>query len=345
MTEPSPTLAEWRRLYQLAGEVKELSPWVWMDETNVFGLQNPETGETGFVSVMGALGEHYGISLYLGARGLYGFWRMQDQGDLTANPQIFFEVPQLQASWEDREELEKQDRDLIKELGLKFRGRQSWPHFRSYRPGYFPWHLEAAEARFLALALEQLLDVAPRIQADEDLLDPYDDDRYLVRVARREGANLTWEDQIIEIPEPEDPVVDVPMDAGALEHLQSLPLEDLVLEVDLFWLPAPIGERGQRPYYPYVLLVVDSREGFILGQELLPPFPSLEAMWGQAPLKLVELLARVGVRPKEIKVRSERLQVLFDLLVADLGFKLRHVSKLRQLEPVIRTLISSLERY
>jgi hypothetical protein len=48
------------------------------------------------------------------------------------------EIPQLQASWEDREELHVRDRETIKALGRKYRGRQAWPLFRSYQPGYAP---------------------------------------------------------------------------------------------------------------------------------------------------------------------------------------------------------------
>jgi hypothetical protein len=53
MTENSPTIEEWRELYESAVRVKELAPWEWMTEADVFGVQNPETDELGFVSVMG----------------------------------------------------------------------------------------------------------------------------------------------------------------------------------------------------------------------------------------------------------------------------------------------------
>jgi hypothetical protein len=73
MAENPPTMEEWRELYEAVVRVKELSPWEWMTETDVFAVQNPETDELGFVSVMGMLGEHYAMSLYLGPEGIYGF--------------------------------------------------------------------------------------------------------------------------------------------------------------------------------------------------------------------------------------------------------------------------------
>jgi hypothetical protein len=135
--EKSPTTAEWKRLYELAAELKQLAPWEWMDETMIFGVENPDSGEIGFVSPMGMLGEHLSLGVYLGAEGLYGFWGFQEAG-LEAEPFALFEIPQLQVSFENREGLEKQDRDVMKKLDLKFRGRQSYPIFRSIRPGFLP---------------------------------------------------------------------------------------------------------------------------------------------------------------------------------------------------------------
>ena len=43
MPESTPTLSEWRKLYQAAIRLKEIAPWEWMTETDVFGVQNPET--------------------------------------------------------------------------------------------------------------------------------------------------------------------------------------------------------------------------------------------------------------------------------------------------------------
>ena len=57
------------------------------------------------------------------------------------------------ASFEDRKLLQKEDFQLINKIGLKFSGPNSWPLFRSYRPGYHPWYLTNEEARYLTLCL------------------------------------------------------------------------------------------------------------------------------------------------------------------------------------------------
>lgn len=120
--EQSPTLDEWRRLYDAFAAIKELAPWEFMEEDEIFALENPENGDVGFVSVMGSLGEHFAVAVYLGVEALYRFWAMQEMGP-ALRPEFLLETPQLQASFEDREELEQEDRAVIKDLGRKYRGR------------------------------------------------------------------------------------------------------------------------------------------------------------------------------------------------------------------------------
>ena len=76
--EITPGLQGWRRLYESAVRIKELSSWEWMTESDVFGVRSPETGELGFVSAMGMLGEHYAVSLYLGSEGINGYLGLQE---------------------------------------------------------------------------------------------------------------------------------------------------------------------------------------------------------------------------------------------------------------------------
>lgn len=301
--------------------MKELAPWGWMTETDVFGVRDPETREIGFVSVMGMLGEHFGVSLYPNPGALYDFWALEEGGP-EINPDALLEIPQLQVSFEDRDQLENRDRKVIKELGFKFRGRKEWPMFRSYRPGFFPWFLEAEEARSLAEALDQLLEVVPGVREDRSLLTP-DDESYLVRVPHQEGGTRVWKDTVMEVPPPEPVSIQIEMDPDTLEGLVSLPRSGHELEMDLFMFPTPIqGEKGARPVFPYMLLTVDAGSGMVLGTELLEPVPSLEAMWGLVPLAVARQLSGLGLRPEQVTVGSELLFGLLEPLAESSRFAL-----------------------
>ncbi|HEX3559615.1 MAG TPA: hypothetical protein VHU19_10435 [Pyrinomonadaceae bacterium] len=329
-TFAAPSLEEVGELYKAAMRVKELAPWEWMDESDVFGVQNPETGELGFVSIMGMAGEHFAVAVYVGAEGLYGILDFASQETIT-NPDQLLDIPQLQASFEDRDLLDKQDREVIKKLGLKFRGANAWPMFRSYRPGFMPWFVTADEARFLSHALEQTVEVALRVKEDPDILPAEDDENgevYLLRVPRREGENLIWKDQMVLVPPPENEGVVVTLDAEVLGQLKQLPQRPLEVEVDLFSLPTAIGERGERPYRPYMLMMADARSGLIIGVETMQPEPSLSEMYGQIPSKLAARLAQAGVVPERITARSELLLELLESLAETLNVSLYQADEL-----------------
>ena len=336
-----PTRDEWRRLYQAAQAAKELAPWAWLEEDDLFGVQDPESGQLSFVSVMGMLGEHYAASLYLGAEGLYGFWQLQAHGPFMT-PETLFEIPQLQASFEDRDQLDEHDRRVIKDLGLKFRGRQAWPLFRSYRPGFLPWRLEAHEARFMTHALEQLADVAVRAKDDPALLTPEDDENYLVRVPRRDGDTLVWEDEVRRVPPPEGATITSHIDEKKLKVLKELTPGHHTLETDLFMFPAPIAPKGERPYFPYMLMVVEEQSGMILANELLEPLPSLQAMWGKVLGTFLTQLANLELRPATVRARSPLLLELLEYPAYEVGFALEASDELPGIDEAREALSSFL---
>lgn len=320
MELPNPSRDEWQRLFEAAIAFKQEAPWEWMYEDEVFAIRNPETGQIGYGSIMGRAGEHLALALYLGSEGLEGLWQMH-HGDPDGNPLLILEVPELQASFEDRGELHARDREVIKDLGLKFRGRQAWPQFRSYVPGCAPWFLTSEEARFLAVGLEQALLVARRVYDDPDLLEPPDDreDAYLVRVEGRDG----WTDEWL-VPEPaEEPAMPRPDPKQLARMERDLPLVDAVLETDLFAMPQYVKEKEDpRPYLAYQLLMVDADSGVILGTDVLLAKPDYQTMWAQAQVGLLQTLKRLDGIPRLVAVRDQRLAEILAPLADSLGFEM-----------------------
>ena len=334
MSTNSPVMNDWRKLFNLMAQVGKLAPWEWMHEDDIFGFQMPGTEELGFVSVMGALGEHYSIAIYQGARGLDGFWHMQELGD-EMTPETVLQVPQLQASFEDRAETTAEDREIIKKLGLKFRGTKTWPHFRSFHPGCFPWYLEEAEAKMLICGLEQLLEVAPRYKKNFDLFMPTDDDDdYLVRVQK----NNIWEDKTMHIELHEGTTLKLKMNMAALAHLKKLMPGKAIIEVDLFMVSHPVQDnRKERPYFPYMPMICDHESRMILSTELLTPLPTLETLWEDIPAKTVEVLAG-GFTPKEIIVRDNLIKSLLEFVGEELGCKVKKSARLAAIDSARREL-------
>jgi hypothetical protein len=319
-----PSLEQWQRLYALMDEVSRLAPWEFMYEMDNFGIRFPETGELGFVSVMGKLGEHFSIAVYIGKKGFEGFLRIESLGD-QLDTATLLQVPQLQASFEDREMITPEDRKILKQLDLKFRGKNAWPNFRSYWPGCFPWYLEKEEAQILIHSLEQLLDVAPRFRDDPNLLKvSAPNGNYLVRAYK----NGKWSDHQQKITFPADPPLEIRINMDAFRQLKSMKMQNTIVEVDLQMAEDVVKDKNfERPFFPFILMVVEQGSGMILGINTLAPLPSLEKMWGTIPARVVEILAR-HLAPKEIHVKDPLLMTLLTPFAEKAGFKVKQASRL-----------------
>jgi len=308
----APTLDDWGRGYKLAAQVRAMEPWRFMEETDIFGVRDPLSKRLAFASVMGQLGEHFAIAAYLGAEGLYSFWNAHE-ADLSAYPEAVIEAPQLQLSFENRGLLNERDHELIKKLGLRFRGRNAWPMFRSYRPGFVPWHVDASELRLLNVVLEQVLEVGPRFQVNTELFYTADPEIYFLRAPKRRGDAIEWKDVCEKVRPPRGMLRIASYDdlLGACRRMK--PAEEDI-ELDMFWLPTPIHE-GDRPFYPYMPMLVGAKSGAVIGFRMLRVESSFEDMWGELPRCLLEMLIEAGRLPRVVYIRSPRV----GLLIAPLG--------------------------
>ncbi len=336
----SPTPQEWSALYQAAIEFRDLAPWQWMWDTDLFGVQEPRTGEVGYCCIMGRLGEHFAMAVYEGSEGLAGLWQMRQVSNASNPVDILMLQKCLMASFEDRRQLQQQDLSQIQSLGLKFRGRHAWPQFRSYLPGYQPWFLTAPQTRFLTLALQQSLDVARRFQTDPDLL-PQASPKgaYLVRVQQPDGS---WRDTFAK---PAQAVAErpsaLPLDditAARADRLKRLPKTRGTLEMEFFYMPGAVkGENGGRPYFPYVVMAADTASGMILGINVVSTEEIAPAMVGA----LLDVIEQVNMLPAEVLVGREEARVWLQPLVRELGIR---VVRVRQL-PAIEAARSELSNY
>lgn len=323
----SPTLDEWSRLYAAAQTFSELAPWEWMYDSDLFGVKNPEDGEVGYCCVLGNLGECLGLTLYRGSEGLACYRKtLVDSLEEVIPGDILFSMSAILYSLSDREYLEKDDMKVIRQLKLKFRGKNAWPSFRSYSPGYVPWPLNATEARFLTVVLEQATVMGKRMQADPDLLDSGPEDAYLVRVLEGEGAAVEWSDAWIK-PEPYEPVRLAPagIDMSRVAKVEkSIKHRRGVWEFHFALENMPIGNAEQRPRYPLVSLIASHDSGMVLGHNIAVGEENLDTL----AEGLLKIIGNTGVCPSEICVKTDQAYDLLHLYSKALGFELRKTASL-----------------
>jgi hypothetical protein len=339
--EKKPSTEEWEKLYGLMGKIKELSPWDYLEEQDVFALEDPQTGEIGFVSVMGAAGEHYSVTIYRGEDGLRRFLDFRDNyledDDLVF--QKLIEIPQLQASFEDRDYLCDEDRKILKKLGLTFRGKSAWPQFRKYEPGFVPWFINAAEAQFLINALEQTIDVALRVKDESCILHPDDRSGYLLRRRTPEQSGALWQDFIWHETKRAPERTGFFSDMTAFERIRHLPRKEISIEMDLFMTPHAVREKGKKPYYPYILMLLETEKGMIIGHDLIPPLPDLSALWRKMPSTIARKLVNLSFLPAQVYVSSEKLYQSLMYLNDYTTLKVTYVKELLKLPAVRKSLL------
>lgn len=334
MSDISPSLQEWTALYEAAIEFKKVECWNWMQDSDIFGVKNPATGEIGYCCILGRLGDYFGLAVYLGTEGFKGYLKLQ-LGDPESGIETFMLQKCLMAAFRDRTALQKPDLEQIKKLGLKFRGRNEWPLFRSYLPGYHPWYLTSEEAKFLTLALHQAVDVALRFKEDPDMLEPLDDVYVFVRVPEEETDELRWHDEWLKPPliEEEAEFVAEPVDEVRLDRLKRIARhEQGTWEIDYFYIARGARDGKGRPYYPYAFIWVDHHSGFIYHSLIVKPSkPEYRSEFMEEFLSFIE---NTEVVPDRIMVSKEELFQLLEPVTSVLDIELKRSRELKEIEQV-----------
>lgn len=305
MNKVSIQFENWFHLYDAAIQFKQLKCWKWLSDEHVFGIQNPANGEIGYCCVLGQAGEVYGLAVYLGNEGLASLLKMQSGVVELGDPELVHMQRCLTVTYENRNQLHPKDAKVARQLGYRFKGRNQWPCFRVYEPGYAPWFFESKdEAAFMTMVLQQAIEVATRFKDDPDALLPTEKGEYLVRALELVDGEPHWMDHRI-IPNPLESTWFPPCrfnELRAAKVAQTCQQTSGIWEVDYFYFPSPVGE-GERPFFPLICFFVDHRSGVVLHHHLarLPNDPSEFAD------ELLEAMERTGIIPKEIWVSNKQV--------------------------------------
>lgn len=337
----NPTLEEWKQLYEAAAEFKESQCWTWMYNDNIFGVEDPQTGQVAYCSIMGNAGQLIGVAAYLGDEGLLNLNKLllteDDNDDFNYTQRCFL------FSYGDRDELETKDLKVIKALGLKFRGKGQWPQFRDYSPGLLPWFIDAEACRFLTHIIRQAVEVAARCKTNQNLLLDFSaKPKLLLRVPATGTDSLVWKDEYREVEAKARFLSFAISDEILLKRLKNLRGKSVAaLEVETFYYPAPVAEKsGDRPYFPQMCLFVDHQNGMVLCYK---NFMNLKEDGHQCLDGLVESIMHLGAIPAQMLVRKEETYYLFRDVCQQLGIELIQVDELELLGEVKEELFAFMD--
>ena len=285
-----------RELYDAAIAFQSLAPWRWMDNADLFAVSLHGAGQTYYCTVMGALHNDFGLAVFPGEEGCAGLLRLLNDELDPESLDPLMHMSSLSLTFVDRADLHHRDYRAIRSLDLKFRGKNAWPVFRSQHRGYWPWHLDEAEAATLAQVLRHAATVATFVRDGALDLRSVVESGDVVTMTLRDGRWATTLQPLPEMPEPELPRA---FDRSHLRDIAAaIGYSEATWEVDLFVVPARIQEsRNSRPFAPRCILVTDE-VGLIVDAHLLGPLPSID----ECQDTFVAMLERAPALPSEIRV-------------------------------------------
>lgn len=247
----------WKRLYQAADRFKQQNCKEWMNETDLFGVQNPRTNEIGYCSVLGKSGGLFALCVHKGSRGLENA-KLFQEGKLTATPDNIIQYHQcLMISFDKKEHLKDSDLKILKKLDFELNDDEEYPMFRDFTPGYFPWAIDIDDAKYLAMLFEHVIEIAENMKEKPELYRSSNEKELFVRLTEMKKGNLTMRD-CFQVPEPAASVLPpFRVNKTQLDQIkENSMMQGSTWEIDFAFASFSVQE-GSRPYFPNIYIAVD----------------------------------------------------------------------------------------
>lgn len=301
------TLEEWRDLYDIAIKLKEMKPWEELWDMDLITILPHEKDEPCICSVMGKGGEYYGIGVYIGIQAIQNFFVISNNEDIPSH-QLMRYQNNILCNFGSRDELTKKERDIIKELGLKFRGKNNWIYFRVFEKGYASYMPNRSEVLELTDILGHLY-MAIKALRDGLKVDFEGGKTLMRRFSEEDNLWVNYEMPVF-IPEIKYPIPTLE-DELLVKRLKKKGTDNSILELDIAYLNLTINEKGyDKPLITRLCVLVDTRSGVLLSQIMVKPEDDeIDVVFGI----IINHILQKG-KPKRIIVRDGYIfSILMDL--------------------------------
>ncbi len=265
------SIAQWGQLYEAATKLKEKKPWERFWDMDIIGIQEGGEEDTVFISILGRGGSCYGIAVYEGYERFNDYLLLATADTLKLSSEYaMFSQNNLTCYWGDRGELTGKQREIIRELGYKYRGKNQWLYFVSYMAGYFPCSLDQDEVLRMTKHLGRLLEALEWYENCQMSVRFQDANMFLYRRDEKTGQ---WEGVEEPLPFTSHQYEELVIDSEELkEELRNAPRTSAVLEMNMDYLGAAVTDKKyERPGNPWVCAAGDGDSGLIVDMALTEP--------------------------------------------------------------------------
>ena len=329
-------------LYAAAFRYKKAKIWKLLWDSEVFAVKL-KSGEIGYVCVMGKNGEYNALGLYIGKEGFESYRLMADMncfsGSVFREREWLLRQKCLQAALQNKEDLLPEEVDearaYAKKDGIRLSGKNAFPQFIKYEQGCHPWKIKTQEDM---AALHETMEAA--VLLADTLKSRKPEQMGIVSINRDteevplfsvESGKLVQKGfaPLPAMPEERYPYAKAENQI-ALAAVKKLPKKG-IWESELIRLPEAVqNDPEETPYYPLMLILVESKSRFLL------PIPLLgrDETDAQSMLQaFAEACKSYKVRPQEIRCRDERTYALLKDFCEKSGMKIGvHKGRMKALD-------------
>lgn len=320
------SIESWKKLYEIATEIKGMKPWENFWDMDIINLADEDV----YISILGRNGETYGISVYEGENGFDKFKLLTMQQELNISPYMAMHMQDnLTCYWGDREELSKKQRDVIKELGYKYRGKNQWLYFMSYKTNYMPYNLDGDEVirmtKYLSIlknALELYFKESPQIDFEREYMLCYSNKKITAKKTDFYDFGFNG--------------IQMADNVNLVNDLKKLPKSLGTLEIDILPMFIAINDKSyDRPANPTVCMIVDKKSKMVLASEMSTPETGV---FGNFANTIIDTFFRYGL-PKRINICNSITGSLLEDLCNILDIKLGYEDELPAIEEAEESLM------
>jgi len=332
----------WKSLYSLCDIFFSLKPWKYLYETDIFAVEIPDTNKLYFISIMGSEGSVFAMSAYEGKRALHQFWDFYEHVEHIP-PESILTIPHMMISLGNILDINKEQKDIIKQLGLRKKGDKYFSNITRAIPGLIPSTPDEEHLIDLYHIITQCLNVAARAKIDENLIFQEEDNvlKYLFRVADKKENSWLWNDEYRLI-EPTLMLNETLYMPENLKAFSSLDIGSLCAQIDVLMLPTPICEKNNPEYFPFMLVLLNPDTDIITEFETLTPFPNYDNMISKVPNVIMEKYIKLGSRPMKFEYKNHNLFGIMQFFEEKTPIQVVQSSELFGLDNAIESLLESL---
>ena len=334
------------RLYDLAFAFKNTKLWEKLSDLDLFAVRLPG-GEIGYCCVMGQMGDHLALAVYVGDEGFQSYRRLASADMRTLRPVAMYNMMAsqccIQCSLENREDMTDEEvkdiRAYAKAHQITVRGKHAYPQFSRHTAGRLPWQIRSKEdEERLCEGLLCALEVHRRLlegTKEEIGLSKMNEKTAVIPLLSREGEN--WRLETTPVPTKESTVPEVEFTDQLLSARLKKKKKKGIWECAACWLMTPVQEDEtdeEAPFYPLALMAANLESGMVL-MPVISDGSDLSEMVHQ----FAQSMQECGSVPKTIRCGEERSFSMLRDLCEKTGIAMEKTDELEVLDDALMSLL------